>query len=198
MSTAGDSFADLLARARRGESVALTELVRQYEPEVRVMARVLLGPALRPHLDSVDLVQSVHRSLMAGLRNDKFELASPDRLVALAVTMVRRKVGRLWRRHQRQHRLDGGIPSSSSLPDALGALSVPNDDPARAAQLNDAVQHVCAHLDAAEQRIIELRMQGMSTAEVARQLGLDADVLRVRLSRLRQRLRSQGLLEEWL
>jgi RNA polymerase sigma factor (sigma-70 family) len=192
-----EPFADLLARARQGDRAALAELARQYEPEVRIMARVLLGPALRPFLDSLDLVQSVHRSLMVGLRNEKFELASPDRLVVLAVAMVRRKIGRLWRHHQRQKRLAGGGPDSS-LPDALNSLSTPDGDPARAVQVRDAIQHLCAHLDDGERQIMELRLQGHTTAEVARALGQDADVLRVRLSRLRQRLRSQGLLDEWL
>jgi RNA polymerase sigma-70 factor (ECF subfamily) len=45
---------------------------------------------------------------------------------------------------------------------------------------------------------VELRLQGYSTADAARELGLDADVLRVRLSRLRQRLRAGGVLTEWL
>src|SRR5262245_56113014 len=65
-------FADLLGRARQGDKDALTELTRRYEPEVRIVARVLLGPALQPHLDSLDLVQSVHRTLMLGIREDRY------------------------------------------------------------------------------------------------------------------------------
>src|SRR5262245_45067231 len=161
----------LLARARGGDGAALAELARTYEPEVRIVARVLLGPALRPYLDSLDLVQSVHKSLMIGLRAQKFQLTGPDRLVALAVAMVRRKVGKLWRRHQRQRRLEGLPPASDTLPDALHALSTPDGDPGRAAQVRDAVEHVCAHLDPGERQIIELRLQGWTTAEVARKLG---------------------------
>ena len=197
MSETNKPFAELLGRARAGDSAALAELARQYEPEVRVVARVLLGPALRPYLDSVDLVQSVHRSLMAGLRNEKFEFEKPEQIVALAVTMVRRKIGRQWRRHQRQRRFSGA-DLSGSLPDALHALAMPDGDPARAAQIQDSIRQVCENLDDSENHIMALRLQGFSTAEVARQLKLDADVLRVRLSRLRQRLRSQGLLDEWL
>src|SRR5437867_7881602 len=103
--TAND-FAALLARARGGDRQALEQLARQYEPKVRIVARVLLGPALRPYLDSMDLVQSVHRSLMLGLRVKKYDLAGPENLVALAVTLVRRKVARQWRHLQRQQRLD--------------------------------------------------------------------------------------------
>ena len=41
-------------------------------------------------------------------------------------------------------------------------------------------------------------MEGFSTADVARQLDLDSDVLRVKFGRLRQRLRDLGLDTEWL
>src|SRR5690348_16259844 len=104
VSETATSFDDLMSRARGGDGPALAELARQYEPEIRMMARLLLGPALRPYLDSMDLVQSVHRSLLVGLRQGKYEFSGPDRLVALALTMIRRKVARKWRRHRQQQR----------------------------------------------------------------------------------------------
>src|SRR5262245_24241491 len=51
MSTA-DDFTSLMARARGGDRDAADRLIREYEPKVRLVARVLLGPALRPYLDS--------------------------------------------------------------------------------------------------------------------------------------------------
>jgi RNA polymerase sigma-70 factor (ECF subfamily) len=196
MTEPADDFAALLERARRGDPAALGELAQRYEPRLRIVARVLLGPALRPYLDSVDLVQSVHRSLLVGLRDDRFDLSTPDNLVALATTMVRRKVARHWRRLQRQRRLDGG--PGADLPSLLTSLSSPQPDPARAAQFADAVRHLCASLNEAERRLLELRLHGDSTAEIAAELGLSAATLRVRLSRLRQRLRQAGVLDDWL
>jgi RNA polymerase sigma factor (sigma-70 family) len=188
----------MLARARQGDQTALAELARTYEAEVRIMAHVHLGPALRPYLDSLDLVQSVHRSLLLGLRQDKFDISSPEKLVGLALTMVRRKVARQWRRMQRQRRLADDPQASGDLPGLLTALSAPQADPAAHAQFNDAVQKLCRTLEEQDRQIMELRLQGYSTVEVARLLGLDADVLRVRLSRLRRRLREDGVLTEWL
>src|SRR5262245_35944565 len=88
----GDDFTGLLARVRRGDEAALAQLVARYEGIVRRAARNLLGPSMRPYLDSLDVVQSVHRSLLIGLRHDKFDISTPDNLIGLAVTMVRRKV----------------------------------------------------------------------------------------------------------
>src|SRR6516162_8974972 len=110
-----EDFAALLARARQGDRAALAQLSQQYEPKVRLVARVLLGPALRPHLDSVDLVQSLHKSLLLGLRQGKFAISGPDGLLALALTLVRRKVARHWRHLQRQRRLDSGSAETGSL-----------------------------------------------------------------------------------
>lgn len=189
------AFDELLLRARGGEQAAAAELAQRYEGEIRVMARVLLGPALRPYLDSMDLVQSVHRSLLVGLRDGRFSLNGPDRLIALALTMIRRKVARQWRRHRRQRRADGNTEGLALL---LGHLCTAEDDPGRAAAVKDAIQRVCDQLDDLDRQVMELRLEGHNTVEVAQRLGLDADVLRVRLSRLRQRLRADGILDEWL
>src|SRR5262245_57385672 len=121
--TAGE-FEDLLVRARGGDREALAQLATKYEPKVRLVARVLLGPALRTHLDSLDLVQSVHKSLLIGLRQNRFDLATPENLMALALTLVRRKVARQWRRIRRQQRPPTG--EGGTLADVLTSLSHPH------------------------------------------------------------------------
>jgi RNA polymerase sigma factor (sigma-70 family) len=191
-------FLDLLERCRGGDQDALTLLVQQYEREVRLMARVLLGPALRPYLDSVDLAQSVHRSLLIGLHGGRFQFSSAQDLVALTVTMVRRKVARQWRHLRRQTRLESSGDDGENLPDVLASLSSSSDDPARAAQFNDQVRDLCQHLSEAEHTILRMRMADYDTAEIAAQLGLSNVALRVRLTRLRQRLQQAGVLDDWL
>jgi RNA polymerase sigma-70 factor (ECF subfamily) len=191
-------FDELLRRARAGDRAAMESLVQQYEREVRIVARVRLGAALRPYLDSLDLVQSVHRSLMLGLRQDKFDISTPERLVALALTIVRRKLARQWRRLRRQKRLNEGQNSSDSLTDLLVLLSSPESGPESIATFRDQTERWLSEMTDVERRVMELRLDGYTTAEVARQLGMDADVLRVRLSRLRRRLREQGLLSDYL
>jgi DNA-directed RNA polymerase specialized sigma24 family protein len=171
-------FLGLLERSRKGDQEALALLVQQYEREVRLMARVLLGPALRPYLDSVDLVQSVHRSMLFGLHRGRFQFNSAEDLLALALTMVRRKVARQWRHLQRQQRLDGGW---RGVPDVLASASGSGDDPARAAQLNDQIRDLCRHLSATEVTIIEMRLAGYAATEIG----------------LRQRLREAGVFDDW-
>jgi RNA polymerase sigma factor (sigma-70 family) len=191
-------FSALVERVRLGDEEALAELLQHYEAEVRLTARILLGRALRPHLDSVDLVQSVYHSLMVGLRGNKIEVGTPQQFLGLAVTIVRRKVARHWRRIQRQQRLEPHRDETEDAADLLTSLSCPDAGPAETALYNDAVEHLCGQLDDKDRQLIELRLQGHSTAEVARKLRLDPDILRVRLSRLRKWLRQQNVLPEWI
>lgn len=164
-----------------------------------MVARVRLGAALRPYLDSVDIVQSVHRSVMVGLREGRFDISSPEKLTALAVTIVRRKVARHWRHLRRQKRESyNDLVTSQDLPNMIVSLSSSDSDPQAIAALHDQTQRLLSSMSETERRLIELRLSGCTTAQAARELGLDADVLRVQLSRLRRRLRERGLLSDWL
>lgn len=198
--TPATDFADTLRRAAAGDAAALQKLVAEYEPKVRVVARVLLGPALRPYLDSADLAQSVHLSIVAGLRDDRFKLTGPDDLIGLAVTVLRRKAAKQWRHLQRQRRLsgDGGDRAKEDISGTLAALSSGGTDPAADAQFRDQLAHLCAQLDDAEKRVIDLRLDGFTPAEIADQIGISRVALRVRLTRLRQRLTAAGVVTDWL
>ena len=198
MNEPADDYSALLAAVHRGDQQAATLLSQRYESKVRIVARVLLGPALRPHLDSIDMVQSVHRSLLVGLRQDKFDISTPEKLIALTTTLVRRKIARQWRHLRRQQRLESGNQNSSNLAHTLSSLSSTEVDPARAAQFNEQVEQLCRRLNPIERRILELRSEGYSTDEIAEQLDLKPVTLRVRMTRLRERLLATGLIHEWL
>jgi RNA polymerase sigma-70 factor (ECF subfamily) len=194
-----DSFNQLMLRAHEGDLTAIEQLVQQYEPEIRLVARIKLGGPLRPYLDTVDLVQSVHRSLMIGLRNDRFDISSPEKLVALAMTIVRRKIARQWRKVRRQRRLSADHPGDQeSIPHVLAALVGRDGTPDQQAALADQLDALYRRLDDTERQLVQLRFEGHTTAEAARLFGMDPDVLRVKLSRLRQRIKDLGLLTDWI
>jgi hypothetical protein len=93
-SNAKEEFVGLLARVRQGDADALTQLIRLYEPEVQIAARVRLGAARRACRGQVNGVQSVQRNPTNGLDKDKFDLSSPEKLIALTGTLVQRKIAR--------------------------------------------------------------------------------------------------------
>jgi RNA polymerase sigma-70 factor (ECF subfamily) len=192
-------FTDLLARAALGDSDAQDSICQRYERQVRIMARVLLGPQLRNHLDSMDLLQSVHKSLLIGLRNEKFSIASSDKLIALACTIVRRKVARKWRAHRRQLHF-GRVPSGESayVTSLLSSITNHHASPAEVADYNDKLQRLCDHLPEIERKMLEMRLDGYTTGEVAQRLGIHPVAIRVRWTRLRQRLQDSDIFADWL
>ena len=65
---ASDEYADFIGRIRHGDERAAEELVRRYEPEIRLEVRGWLrlrNPALRRVFDSMDICQSVLASFFA-------------------------------------------------------------------------------------------------------------------------------------
>ncbi len=175
-------FAAVLARARQGDPEAMARLVEEYEPEVRRVARRRLGPALRAAFDSADLVQSVHRSLLRCLKQNKFTFAGPQDLIALAVTMVKRNAARKVKRLQREQEI-------LQLRVQLQSRARPD----HAAELADKIQELLEALDDDDRRLLILYVEGRSTVEAADVLGVKPDSLRVRRSRLFNKLRAAGL-----
>ena len=69
------SFTDLIQRVRAGDEKAATELVRRYEPAIRVAVRVrLTDPGLRRFLDSMDICQSVLANFFVRAAAGQFDL----------------------------------------------------------------------------------------------------------------------------
>ena len=118
-----DDFLELLARVRGGDDSAAAELVQRYERAVLRSVRSRLGKSMRSAMDSMDVMQSVHRSLLTGVKNQRFQLRTPQQLIGLAVVMVQRKVARHWRKlkqfpddRQPRRRPERGHRARSRLP----------------------------------------------------------------------------------
>lgn len=193
-----DGFEELLRQASQGDMAAQQAICQKYERQVRIVARVLLGPQLRPHLDTTDVLQSVHRSLLVGLREQKFDISTPDKLVALACSMVRRKVARKWRSHRRQERWKNPSSQGEDLQITLTSLHKNEHDPGRIAAYNDSVADLYKSLSEIERTMLERRLDGYTTGEVAAELGIHPIAIRVRWSRLRQRLENAGVYADWV
>lgn len=197
MAAATDEYQGVLDRARAGNQAAILRLVQVYEPDIRLIARARLGSAIRPILDSVDVAQSVHRCVVLGLRRGSFDISTPEKLVAVAVGMVRIKIARHWRRLRIQERSKAGFDRDANLSHVLAALTSREDNPAHVAELKDQMNRVSKELSDLELQVVQMRLDGYSTAAVARELGLDADMLRVQLGRLRKRLCGNSRFARW-
>jgi len=178
MTTSSNEFQLLMSKAMDGQSDAVATLILRYEPQIRVVVRARLGASLKPYLDSMDIVQSVHRDMITGLQRGQFEIESQEKLIALAATIVRRKIARHWR-HLKQE---------AAFPEYELADPRPVDEPVDVLSAQELSDEILDRLDEEDRKVLELRILGHSTAEAARRLGLNPNVVRIRLSRLRKKL----------
>lgn len=183
---AGDEYLALVARIRAGEEEVLPVLIERYAGVVHHAARSLLGPGLRSRLDSLDLVQSVYGALLVGLRAGKFDISTPERLIALTLTLLRCEAAHQWRHWRRELRwVHAREEAAQGF--LVTAQTDGEDDPAQIASFNDEVGTILGQFDDLDRHLLELRLKGYTTREAADALSLDAGYLRVRLGRLRKR-----------
>ena len=190
-----DAFLDLLARVRGGDESAAAELVQRYERAVLRSVRSRLGKNMRSAMDSMDVMQSVHRSLLTGLKNERFQLATPQQLIGLAVVMVQRKVARHWRQLKRCPAI--GDRSSDFRPSTvLETLASDESTPSEIATANDLLDQLLLQLDEFDRQLVRLKLDGHSSVESATILRREPAFIRMRWSRLRQILRERGHVDE--
>jgi RNA polymerase sigma-70 factor (ECF subfamily) len=171
-----DSVEQVLEQLGRGEVEALGELVDAYAPYLRAVVRARVSDRLRPHLDSVDVVQSVWVQVIRQLGRDGWRVNDAAHLRALLVTIARRRLASRARRHTR----DEPAPDLAEAPDRR---HVPASETAQGADLWAKMLRLTPP---EHHPILHLRRQGLQLAEIAARTGLhEGSVRRVirRLSR---------------
>lgn len=190
-----DDFADLLARVRAGDPAAAAELVRRYEPAIRVAVRAhLVDPNLRRHFDSVDVCQSVLCSFFVRAAAGQYDLTEPAQLVALLAKMTRNKLAGHARRHRRRKR-DARRDAAGG--DALGMVPAAATGPADAAAARELLSAVLDRLTGEERELAQRRALGQDWAMVAYDMGGTPEGRRKQLARALDRLAPElGLVED--
>ncbi len=183
------SFQELIRRVRAGDEDAATELVRQYEPEIRREVRVrLTDPGLRRVVDSIDICQSVLGNFFTRAALGQFELDDPRQLLKLLVTMARNRLSD-WARRQYADRRDQRREQSldAALRDGL-ELFAPDASPSQIVSGKELINQARSRLSDDERRIAELRTAGFDWPEIADKLGGTSESLRKRLARALDRV----------
>jgi RNA polymerase sigma-70 factor (ECF subfamily) len=187
-----NAFRDLIARVRAGDAAAAAELVRQYEPTIRMIVRRRLSdPALRRLLDSMDISQSVLASFFLRAAAGQYELDDPQQLLKLLAAMARNKLSkqaaRLRAARRDVHRVEPGDPEERQAVD-------PQPDPSNVVAGRELLDEFRRRLTSEEAAIAEQRAQGQSWVEIAAASGGRPDGVRMRLRRAIERVtRELGL-----
>jgi RNA polymerase sigma factor (sigma-70 family) len=189
-------FHDLIRRVRARDEAAAEELVRRYEQVIRVAVRVRLdSPDLRRLLDSTDVCQSVLGSFFTRAALGEYELESPQQLHALLARMARNKLLN-QARHERAGCRDYRRRDKGPVDEA--GLASRSPDPCVTVANREIVVKLHERLSAEDRALADQRALGRPWAEIAAELGVTADALRMRLTRaVDEAARALGL-EEFL
>jgi RNA polymerase sigma-70 factor (ECF subfamily) len=185
-------FEDFIRRIRAGDEQAAAELVRKYEPVIRLEVRMrLTDPSLYRLFDSMDICQSVLASFFLRAASGQYDLNKPEQLLKLLVAMTRNKLAFQARKHHYQRR------------DQRRVAAVPAEElqrPARDPSPSDVVagkellEEFRRRLSDEERQLAELRAQDCGWNEIATKLGGTAQARRKQLERAVDRVsRELGL-----
>jgi RNA polymerase sigma-70 factor (ECF subfamily) len=180
----------LIEGLRQGDAEAGHEFWKRYGPALQRLAQKHLAAWLQRRVDPEDIVQSACRSFLGHLQAGEYHLADEQGLLALLSAITLNKVLMKSRFHRAKRRdvlreehakvADG---THASFEVAAGDLS-----PDEAATFAEQFQEFLAGLDGEERRIIDLRLQGQSNAEIAVALHRTDRWVRKLVERMRDRL----------
>jgi RNA polymerase sigma factor (sigma-70 family) len=183
----------LIQGLRAGDRQIVQEFCEQYGALLHDLADKHLAGPLRRRVGPEDVAQSACRTFLRRARAGEFQLADSENLWRLLCAITLTKVREQVRFHQRQKRgIDQEVPlasDSSSSGDVAGfepAASGPT--PAEAAEFADQFQQLMAGLDDEERRLVDLKLQQYTNAEVADRLGCSERTVRRILKHVRSRL----------
>ena len=182
-SQAGDEFTEFISRVRAGDERAAEELVRRYEPEIRMDVRAWLrfrDPRLRRVFDSTDICQSVLARFFVGAAVGDFDLDEPSQLIRLLVGMARNRLSEEVKHHHRQRRDVRRVGASQPDGDIADRTE---ETPSEQISHIELLQLFRQRLSEEERMVADLRSQGLDWEAVARAIGGTGEARRKQLTR---------------
>ncbi len=185
---------DMIQRCRRGDQDAARELFDAYVARLIPLAKRRISQRLASRVDAEDIVQSVFRTFFARLKDDKFEIGDQDDLFRLLMRITVHKTLRQIAHHKAAKRDPGmELVQGDSAHEQLLQLLTNEPTPEATVTFLDQLEHFMGQLQTGDREILELRLQGYSTEEIAEKMGsYDRKIRRV-LERIRDVAEHGGL-----
>lgn len=169
---------------RRGDDRVLLDFWNRFGPALEMLAQRRMEPGLRRRVGPEDVAQSVCRTFFRRMQGGEFQFGEDTGLWRLLCAITLAKVREKARHHLRLKR---GLQREASLDSPSGADFVhaaPGPTPAESAEFSDVLEHVLSELDDEERRIVELRLEDKTQAEIAAELGCAERTVRRMLQRV--------------
>ncbi len=179
---------ELVARFRTGDSTAADVLFERYTVRLTALARARMSRKLAARIDPEDIMMSAYRSFFIGAREGRFSFSEGGELWRLLVTITLRKLYRQAAKHtaaRRDFSLERQVVDSGQLTQFISRDPTPEEVVA----VSDLLETLMSNLNHDERRVLELRLQGEQTSEVARAIGKSQRTVRRCLERIRTEMR---------
>jgi RNA polymerase sigma-70 factor (ECF subfamily) len=163
--TTDDEFAILMSQVRDGDQAAAWKLIEVYGSHVLKVIRRSLSIQLRSKFDSQDFVQTVWKSFFRD-RDRLLAMQSPDQLVRYIQAIARNKVVDETRR---RHTAKFNVGREEEFDDAVGG----GPRPSEIAIVRETWDRLMAGKSDDHRRIVEMRFQGHTFAEIAKELSIN-------------------------
>jgi len=182
-----DDFLDLIRRVRSGDEDAATALVAQFEPFILRVVRFRMRhrgdyDRLRHDVGSIDVCQSVFKSLFARLKDGRFDLNQPKDIEKLLSAMIRFKIANKARRLSVVWREVRSDPAPTEHVD-------PRPGPEKSVDDKDLSEIIFKLFSVDELEILNRRLDDQSWPDIAAAVGGTAEALRKKLERAFERVR---------
>ncbi len=163
---------DLVRRLREGSNTAAREVFDRYVQRLLGLAKRRIGARMNSRVDPEDVVQSVFRTFFTRMKADQFEITAEDDLFKLLVRITVHKTLRQIAHHKAAKRdpsaeTGQGSDASEMLMQAMDAEPTPET----VVTFMDQLEHFLKQLPDQDRQILEMRLQGFSTEEIAEKLG---------------------------
>ncbi len=162
---------DLVTNYQAGSESAAKDLFDRYCERLLRLAKRRIGSRMASRFDPEDVVQSAFRTFFTRVKNDEFTFAEENDLFKLLVRLTVRKTLRRIQYHRAEKRnpeTETGQPSDGSELFTKIASQEPTAEVEVA--LIDEFEKFVEQLPELDRQVLELKVQGFSTTEIAEKL----------------------------
>ncbi|HVL13447.1 MAG TPA: sigma-70 family RNA polymerase sigma factor [Gemmata sp.] len=159
---------DLVAKFKAGSESAATELFTRYCEKLMSLARRRIGQRMASRIDPEDAIQSAFRTFFARVRNDQFTFEGESDLFKLLVKLTVNKTLRQIAHHRAAKRDPGKeAGGGATADDIFHHLAAGEPTPDVEVALLEQFEHFLSQFSAFDRKVLEMKLQGNTTAEIA-------------------------------
>jgi RNA polymerase sigma-70 factor (ECF subfamily) len=172
MSTSGSDPRHLIEQWQSGSETAAQQIFDKYVERLLVLARWHISEKLRSRIDPEDVVQSVFRTFFLRVRNDRFTFDEADDLFKLLTRITLHKTLRQVAFHRAARRNPAReAAKGNDDQDQIMQILDTEPDPETVVAFTDQLKTFLTKFSPQEQEIIEMRLQGYTSEDIAQKLG---------------------------